>query len=84
MLKKIFAAIEITFLMLNSIPIPLFLEKFTQFFQCTVKVKGSKNIINFLKILAHVAQNLRNFAHVSDFKNIAPFGFYLVFKVLTF
>ena len=33
---------------------------------------------------AHVAQNLRNFAHVFDFKNFDPFAFYSVFKVLTF
>ena len=55
-----------------------------RFFPCTVKVKGSTKITDFLKLFKHVAQNLRNFAHVSDFKNIASFAFYSVFKVLTF
>ena len=49
-------------------------EKVYQVFPCTIKAKGSKKISDFLK----------NFAHVSVFKNIAPFAFYSFFKVLTF
>ena len=40
--------------------------------------------VRFFEDFSHVAQNLCNFAHVSVFKNIAPFAFYSVLKVMTF
>ena len=64
--------IERSFVRLNSIPKPLFLKKITKIcVACAVTAEGSKYIYIYQFLIF-----LRNFAHVSVFKNISvPFLF---------
>ena len=61
----------------------IFGKVYPDYFHALLKKRVVKNV-RFFEDFSHVAQNLCNFAHVSVFKNIAPFAFYSVLKVMTF